>query len=386
MTSSMALYENVLLGTAELETGLQELIWPSYRRQSLAMGGDWRADFQFSEADWYLEKWRDEHLGTHFVEYWTSQFAFVGRVHSLKLTYNGQFQEISIDRIINRLAVSYQTTVGGSRVTTSFASDADSQSKWGTRSKVIQADIVMDSTMAAAYRDTLLERYKQPRVFAEEVNFRPARGTMRVEVLGYVWTLKDQLVTVSSETVQGVDNEISDALSGAEFVSEGDLQNNLLTSVGKATNEEIWKRIQQLTAMGDLSSNRWLAGCYQGRSLDYFRADVDNITYFYDARAREYERNRVIYDVLDAEVPAAMVLPGRIAFARDLSPGVPTASPLLDDPRALFIERLEFSKAGLKLKNAPPDEFMNRPTAAKAIAVAAQDALRPGSKSKVIDR
>ena len=374
MTSSMSLYENLKIGTGELQSGLQDLIWSSYRRQSLAIGGDWMAGFQFSEADWFLELWRDEYLGAHFVEYWTSQVAFMGRLHSMKLTYNGQFQEISIDRIFNKLAVEYETTAG-TTATTTFADDSSSQAKWGVRQKVVRADIVMNATMADTYRDTLLERYKEPRVFAEEVNFRPSKGVLRAEVLGYVWTLDDKLLTSASETLQDVDDEISDSLSGADFVTEGDLENNTLQVLPYKSNESAWKRIKRLAALGDSSDNRWLAGCYQGRALDYFQADDDTIEYYYDARAREFERNRVIYDVHDAEIPAAMVLPGRVAFARDLSPGVPVKSPLLDDPRALFIERLEFSKQGLKLKNAPQDTFVERPHNAKSIATATSEYL-----------
>ena len=94
----------------------------------------------------------------------------------------------------------------------------------------------------------------------------------------------------------------------------------------------------------------WLAGCYTGRELDYYQADLTTIVYEFELRRRD--QKRIAYDANGARVPAPLLKPGRMAFFRDLMAGREQESTLLWDPRAMLIQSVEYSRDGVVLKGA----------------------------------
>lgn len=376
MSTDFTLFQPLLQGSAQLEPSLRKLLWPAYRRQTVAMGGDFGASSQFSGPDWLLEKWRDEYLGAHFIETWAGVTAFEGQLYAMQLTYNGQFQTVSLENVYNSVTVKYLASTKTSEAETAAATDSDSIALYGTRELYIDttSDLYMPVASAEAYRDALLARYSWPRVFAEEINWSGGPGVLQIEIRGYVRTLNGQRITNTSTSFDDADDEINDALSGADFVSAGSIATNTLQVTEEAEQQPAWDRIRKIAQLGDSAGDRWLAGCYQGRELDYWEPDIDAVSYFYDAKARRPERRRVMYSSDGGEVPAALVQPGRIAFARDMMPGVPVASPLIDDPRAMFIERVDYSPRGLALKGAPIDDIIAPPNPAQFVKIALKEA------------
>lgn len=376
MITSFGLYQNLNTGSAVLESDINDLIWPSYRRQSVAMGGDFAASFQFTADDPTLERWRDEYLGAHFVEYFGNQVAFMGMNNAMRLTYNGQFQMVTLDHVYNSIAVRYQTSSSGFSGTTTFDTDAASIARYGTRQLLVIPDEYMTSTRAAQYRSTLLNLLSKPRVLTTEVNWRGGPGVLQVDVIGYVRTLDWQLIKSTSTSTDDADDEIQDAISTADYVTTGEITTNTAPEVEETDYQPAWGRIRKIAEHGDASGNPFLAGCYQGRALNYWQPDEDNIFYRYNAKARRPELRRVIYDANNTEVPDALVLPGRVIFAQDMMPGVPTSSPLLDDPRALLIDAIDFSRQGISLRAAPRSNIIPPPNPAETVKIALVEELK----------
>lgn len=382
MTTSFTLYQPLTLGSATLEENLYRLIWPTYRRQSLAMGGDFTAAFQFSADDTVLERWRDNYLGAHFVEYYGTTVAYMGLFNTFRLTYNGQMQVVSLDDVYNDIAVRYQASSSATPGLTSFATDADSIARFGTKTLVVPIDGYVNALRAAEYRDVLLARLAWPRVFTQEVNWQGNnRGVLQVDVKGYVNTLNWQMYLSTTKTASNASTVVSNVLSGADFVASGTITTNTSQEVPEADYVPKWDLIRRVTEHGDASGNTWLAGCYQGKALDYWQPDLTTITYRYNAKAFRQERRRLIYDANGAEVPEALIQPGRLIFAQDLLPGVPLASNLLDDPRVIFIGALDFNKDGLALRAQPRDAFIPPPSPDEAIKMSLMAALEKAKDS-----
>lgn len=367
---SFTVYQPLLVGTSVLahNEDIYDLIWPSYRRQSVAMGGDFTASFQFFADDITLERWRDDYLGAHFVEYYGTQAAFMGIINTFRLTYNGQMQIVSLDDVYNNIAVRYQASSSGTPGITAFATDADSIARYGTKTLVVPISGYVNALRAAEYRDVLLARLAWPRVFTQEVSWRSgSRGMIQIDVKGYVNTLNWQMYLSTTKTASNASTVVSNVLSGADFVTSGTITTNTSQEVPEADYVSKWALIRRIAEHGDSSGNTWLAGCYQGRALDYWQPDLTTITYRYSAKDFRTERRRVIYDANGAEVPEALVQPGRLIFAQDLLPGVPLATTLLDDPRVVFIGSIDFSREGIALRAQPRDAFIAPPAPDEAV-------------------
>lgn len=381
MTTSFTLYQPLKLGTSIIEPNLLPIIWDTYRRQSVAMGGDFAASFQFSADDVTLERWRDNYLGAHFVEYFGTITAFMGYINTLRLTYNGQLQVVSLDEVFNNIAVRYQTDSSAAAALTAFATHSASIARYGTKTLVVSVNGYMSSTRAGQYRDVLLNRLALPRVFTQEVNWAQQQPTLQVDVKGYVNTLNWQSFVNTSKLGQNASVAITNALSGADFVTSGSITTNTAQEVVEADNEPVWDRIRRITEHGDASGNTWLAGCYQGRALNYWQPSLSTITYRYNAKAFRQERRRVIYDANGAEIPEALIQPGYLIFSQDLLPGVPLASTLLDDPRVIFIGAIDFSKDGLALRAQPRDAFIPPPPPDEAVKMSLMAALQKAKET-----
>lgn len=376
---SFTIYQPLPVGTSILEHNedIFSLIWPTYRRQSVAMGGDFAASFQFSADDITLERWRDNYLGAHFVEYYGTQTAFMGILNTQRLTYNGQLQITTLDELYNNIAVRYQAGSSATPGLTAFASNSASIARYGTRTLIVPIDGYVNATRAAEYRDTLLNRLAYPRVYTQEVNWTGEnRGILQVDVKGYVTTLDWQMYQSTAKVAANASTVVSNVLSGADFVTSGTITTNTSQEMPEADYVPKWEMIRRIAEHGDSSGDTWLAGCYQGRALDYWQPDLTTITYRYNAKAWRKELRRVIYDANNAEVPEAMVLPGRLIFAQDIMPGVPLASDPLDDPRVVFIGAVDFSREGLALRAQPRDRFLPPPPPDEAVKMSLMATLQ----------
>lgn len=363
-------------------------IWPSssmggiqnvspYNRVSLAVGGDGVATFSFQAHDALLEEWFDNRLACHVVEWFNGVNVYQGIVHTLRLAYNGFTLSRSLDDVFNKIAVKYRTSSAGSDTVTSFADNTTSQGLYGTRQGVFEAKdkngspVYLSATSAATYRDNLLSKLAYPRLRKESIQASsPQPGTLDVEIRGYASTLDWILLKNTSTADDDADDEITDALSGANFVTAGTISTNTLQVKEEVDYVGAWQRIKTISGLGDSSGNVWLAGCYQARTLNYYQATVSSVEYFVSVQERSHLFS--IYNSAGEYVPAPLVRPGGVAFVRDVMPGRKTESTLLNDPRSLFVGAVEYSQNGARLKDMDLQDVFYA-----ALKQSAEQTLRP---------
>lgn len=352
--STMHLLKNLLDGSGAVED-ITWACWPTYRRIALADGGDFEAGWTFTADDTILEKWFDTYLATHFIESYKGVDAFIGRVERMVLSYNNKVLTRDIGEVYNSIRVRYQTDSAASKAVTAASTDSASIARYGTRELLVEADVYLSSTSAGVYADNLLARLKEPRIHSDTVKVVNDRqpGQLQVTARGYVQTLMAQLHNSASTSDDDADDEIQDALSGADFISAGTIDANTLQVKEEADYIPVWTRIRNIAALGDSSGNEWQAGCYASRQLDYQQRDTTTVVYYI-----EQKQNRRLAVVLDAngfEVPPPLVRPGVMALSLDIMPGVPLASPLIEDPRAIFIARCTYDRYGVVLDGLDQD-------------------------------
>lgn len=349
--ATMNLYQPLKVGSDPVAGGdITWACWPTYRRQTLAVGGDHIASFQFSAPDDVLETWLDEYLGCHFEETYGGVVTFTGLIWSMRLAYNGIVLSKTLDDLGNSVRVSYKTGSGAAESVTTAATDTASIDRYGTKEYLEKVtDAYIPSGTATQYAINLLDVKAQIRANKEEVRLGASDGqpgTLQVEVRGYVHTLNYRTLTNASTSTVSADAAITAALSSSEFVSPGTITSNPTVTISEETlNMPVWDRIKAIVGAGGMGK-QWLAGCYQSRNLDYKPADETTIIYEQELRAKR----RITFTNGDALVPAPFVQPGSVLFVRDLMAGRPVSSDILDDPRALFGILVEYSQAGAVIK------------------------------------
>jgi hypothetical protein len=217
----------------------------------------------------------------------------------------------------------------------------------------------MSQTAAEQMAQSKLAQIAFPRPYPSDLGqFDGKRGQLDVQLIGVAQTLNWQHYNSTSTSTDNIDTAISNMLSGADFVTEGNLSENTTQVSREAEYRPTWKRIEQLANLDDGGvSERWLAGVYRGDALDYFEADETDVDYFRDMKRGQ----RVILDAQNSMVPAPFVLPGRVVYTRDILAGQMTSASLRDDPRASFIESVSYNEDGAKLRGSRlrPDAVAN---------------------------
>lgn len=376
--STMNLFQPLKVGSDPIEQGgdITWACWPSYVRQSLAQGGDHMATFTFSAADEILEQWFDDYLGCHFEESFAGVTVFKGLVWAMRLSYNGVTLTKSLDNLANSVRVTYKTDSAAAETTTSPVTDAASIARYGTKEFLDKlSGVYIGSTTAGYYAANLLATLKQLRATQEEARLSGdgQPGTLQVEVRGYIHTLNWRTITNASTASVAANVAITAALASADFVTAGNIAVNAATVSEEALNVPAWDRVKAITTMGG-SAQRWLAGCHAGTTLDYQPADETTIAYEQEMRTR---RRLTFLPDSGEIVPAPLVRPGGVAFIRDLMAGRPLSATLLEDPRALFVEMVEYSQAGAVLKGQPRNEANKAAALALALRSPKLEQTRP---------
>lgn len=356
--ASMSLYQPLKVGSQPVdESGdITWACWPSYVRQTLALGGDHSATFSFSAADEILERWFDDYLGCHFEESYGGVTTFTGLVWAMRLSYNGVVLSKSLDSLANSVRVTYKTDSAAAETTTTAITDATSIARYGTKEHLEKyTDTYIASATAGYFAANLLKQLKQVRATTEEARLAGGDGqpgVLQADIRGYSHTLNWHTLTNATTSTVAADAAITAALSGVDFVTAGVIGANAAAVSQETTNMPAWDRIKDIATYGG-NNQRWLVGCFASRRLDYRLADETTIQYEQELRSRR----RLTFEPGSGElVPAPLVQPGGVAFMRDLMAGRPVSSTILDDPRALFAEMVEYSQAGAVLKGSPRSE------------------------------
>lgn len=100
----------LLLAKDGAQRDVSDLWWPGYNRESLAIGGDWRANTSFNVPLSQAEKWLDI-LGWELIERWGGALAFKGRVHTVTVNINGSLIVATLDQVWNAVRSRYNAYV-----------------------------------------------------------------------------------------------------------------------------------------------------------------------------------------------------------------------------------------------------------------------------------
>lgn len=378
--SSGNLYQPLLLGNGLIQR-LDNYMWPTFRRVTDEKGGDLYCDFQIDTVGHNvdpatLERWFIEWIGCHFEETFAGLSMFHGRVHTLRLYIGGVMLVHSLENMFNSVQVSYQPDSVSASNVTSAATDADSIALYGTRQFIFEPSSYLTQTHAEAKRDEFLSRHKQPFIESGDVTPRDDGGAMlEVYIQGYGTTLDDIFWNQSSESASSgtLSSHITtDLITGLDYVSTGTIETVSTTITSEADYITILRRIDDL-----LADSPYSYGCFAGRSFDLTARDETNIKY----TRRAYGRRGGIWR-LGRLVPDPMVRPGGIIWTEDIYAGRPIASTLLDDVRASWVAQVEYSLAGIRLRNGEqPDSNWN--AANQAVVMAAY--LKETSKKEPND-
>lgn len=344
-----------LLSDKKQGENITHLCWPTYKRTSLAMGGDGVAKFSFPIGNQYdAEKWLEERLGWHFVEHYAGKNVFVGFVHTIRVVINGVMLSVSLADMYNDITLIYKQNSAAAESTINTTS-ANSIAKYGV--KQLRLDLgssYMGGTTASRYLDSLLAAYEWPAVRMEKINGGRQQSRVEVEVHGYVETLNWVHYNTTDTTPLDSEEEVAAILAASinstdgGYVEAGLIEEDSLDVVPEADYVPKWDRLKEITEIGGYINDRMISGCYGSSKFDYLIADTTSIRYFVDARDDGME----IYTQSGAIVPPPLVRPGGVAFMRNVLGGRTPAVGLLNDPRAFFIESVTYDAGGVKLHNA----------------------------------
>jgi len=265
----------------------------------------------------------------------------------------------SLANTYNRVRVTYSTItydannlpIFGTQITTAGADDTASQALYGIR----ELNYIIggtDATSAAALRDTLLLKYKNPLT----VPTRAQRGgggdpsmiRVTLECAGIWETLDKRFYTQTALTANAnIDVIVEACLTSVAQMANSDQSNvavntqqRSLYSQGNVTAQVY---LSGLSALGGPNNRRFYFGFYE-QGKPYYIEEPTAVAY----RARRLDPSEAIYDaVTGTVVPPWLVLPGRIIRIDDLVPDTSTYSTALSDPRAWLIGQVTFTAPGL---------------------------------------
>lgn len=265
----------------------------------------------------------------------------------------------SLANAYNRVRVTYSTitfdanglAIFGTQITTADADDATSQALYGIR----ELNYIIggtDATSAAALRDTLLLKYKNPLT----VPTRAQRGgggdpsmiRVTLECAGIWETLDKRFYTQTALTANAnIDVIVEACLTSAAQMASSDQSNVAVNTQQRSKysqgNVTAQVYLSGLSALGGPNNRRFYFGFYQN-GLPYYFEEPTAIAY----RARRLDPSEAVYDATTgAVVPPWLVLPGRIIRIDDLVPDASTYSTTLSDPRAFLIGQVDFVAPGL---------------------------------------
>ena len=264
----------------------------------------------------------------------------------------------SLANVYNRVTVTYSTItydagglpIFGAQITTAVANDTASQALYGIR----ELNYVIggaDATSAAALRDTLSLKYKNPLTTPTRTQRGgggdPSGIRVTLECAG-IWETMDKRFFVKATTANAnIDVSVEACLTSVAQFANSD-QSNIAANTQQRTqysagNVTAQVYLSGLGALGGPNNRRYYFGFYQ-QGLPFYIEEPTAVAY----RARRLDPSEAIFDaVTGAVVPPWLVLPGRIIRIDDLVPDASTYSTALSDPRAWLIGSVTFTAPGL---------------------------------------
>ncbi len=328
-------------------------LWPRYQRESAAIGGDLAARSTFDATINEANKWLMR-LNWRLYESYGGVLTFLGKLSKVTADLYGSVVSVNLREVYNSIIVVYQKTVGGSDNQTSPVSDPVSIARYGFKELIYKSDIILSDSDANLVRDGLLIRLANPKIKAEQLrSARSGAVSVSLEFDGMVRKLEDQSYMQTTGSALDADQAIILSMAASTEVFIGRIESNSLQVSRRSPLTDIWSRIRDIAELGDGLGNFWAIGCYASDKLDYYKPDLNIISYY-----AELDRNNklVYFDSGGRLLPPALIKPARLVWRRDLLAGHPPASPLTDDIRAMITGSIRFSKDSIQITSLKNDD------------------------------
>lgn len=329
-----------------------------------AFGNYWSLGFNAKLTVSETEDWIENGLGRHVELY----------DEGLNVVFEGFVSEVSanigslsykrgplISSVANKIKVVYSTVDTstdlpsvGMRESTDWAEDADSQNEYGIIERVISVGGA-SPTNAEQIRDLALERYAIPARDEEDNLASPSEPTMSVTCLGYIHWLDAYTVDLATTGEQNASVKLQAVLAadpnGLFSVDYSNIQTNT-TQVGAydRSDRSAIEVVKGIVAAGDAALDSWTFGFKAGRIAHYTPIPT----------APQYQRRvsdpsaMVDYYGGTATVPFWLVQPAEWLVYTDVFISRPDPSSMIEDPRYIFIETLDYAMPrSLTIRGSP---------------------------------
>lgn len=311
-----------------------------WRRSTRAVGGFWMGDFTVAAEDLNPPEmivFYNTCLGKRIVEKTGSITTWEGEIVEMVLTLGGvQYRRTLHPNLWhNKVKARY-----GAGAETAWSEKTESSDFYGESGFIDVLSIDHDATSAAATRDRRLTKYAYPRsrvagglVSGGEQGL--SERSLSVVCTGYVFSMNRRFYESDSASA-AISSQITTLVGASEFVTAGQIEVNStampITCAGMGA--PLWDLARALIEAGDSSGNDWVGGCYEGREFDYEQAET---------AVTHYWKNNRLYDISNSPLEPSMVKPNIIVqISGLLSTITPPGGSLVDNPRNVYIEEIEF--------------------------------------------
>jgi hypothetical protein len=352
----------------------------SYRHNIQLDGGFWSASFQVGGGLDTLEEWIAEGLGRHVVAHSQGMgVAWEGFVNEIsanlgRLDYTaGPLMDVS--NIVDLVYSTVDTSGGGRprvgvRANTGTVEHEKSQERWGVRTKILSSGGV-NVDIAPQIRDMFLQENHEPPKTQRFMSDGAGEAVIVVHCLGYYHWLDyvyDQKVVTGDIYASA---KLLDVLTGTDAATGNPYNVNsswfdINTVNVDATNTspiKAWEEkhklakviIDGISVIGDSSLNRWAFGIYEDHKAYYqpVSAEVQYLQYITQALS-------TIYSVDNAEVFPWEMRPGNWMLFPDFMATRRHPGNLKEDPRAMFIETVDYTAPYTVAASSGPTARLNQ--------------------------
>lgn len=323
----------------------------SYEHEIMAFGGYWSARITVEDSQFDMENWYERGLGRRIVAYSPDGvIIWEGVVNAIRLNLGGL--AVSIGPLLDianktRLIYSYIDTslgspVTGLRLTTDWASNTTSQTRYGIFERILSSGGATPTT-ADQIRDTYLAENARPGHSQELSLGAGGSQSMELECIGVVHFSETYTYNSTTTGTQNANAKVQAVLDADpnNFIAQTFTfinSNTLAVPAYDNDNRTAWNVIKETVALGDASDNRWLFGIYAGR-LAYYQQMVEQTDYMQSLS----DPGQKVYGSSGAIVDPWYILPGKWLQILDFMIGrIPDTTSLRDDPRFMFIESVTF--------------------------------------------
>lgn len=327
-----------------------------WQQDTAADGGYLTATLTLTGTQEYIEEWLSNGLGRH-VEIYDDGFQLVWEGFVNQITGNLGPDQITIgplSDVANRVLVAYTVIengtvnppVIGSNKRTTFAEDAGSKSRYGTRERIVNGGNLLDDTSyqtpgneAEQVRGAFLGVSKKPQANRGLAVGGADQVSVTLECVGY----HDMLNCYYYEPVAGGYTTYTDkikailaATPNAIFSADQSLiETNASLTMAADEGRLAREVIAEISRQGDASLNRWIWGFTSGRRF-YYRSVSKVYTYLL--------KGGNVFDLTGRQIYPWQIRAGVWAYAQNSQREVGAGS-IVDeaDPFSMFIESVSFT-------------------------------------------